>query len=305
MNPRVEILLSTFNPCWFLDDLVQSLQEQDYPSVRVTIRDDGSTDAASSDLVRSYAGLPGFKVTFETHVGVVTSFLTMLSRVADDVDYVAFCDQDDVWMPDKVSRAVTTLERTVSKDVPGLYCSRYAITDEKLSVRAYSIVPRRGPSFSNALVQNIAAGFTIVLNRAARRRIAHELPRAALMHDWWCYLVVSALGRVVYDPFCSVLYRQHSANLVGERIGVSRQWAERITRFLRRGRLQPLTEQACELMRIFGQDLASGEREILHRFIFARRTVPQRLIYSLTGPVHRQSFLDDLVLRALIAINRV
>jgi len=302
---NVEILLSTYNPKDYLPALVESLLRQDYPSVHIRVRDDGSTLKGTRDILAEVNKEPNITVEYGPHRGIIDSFFSMLCSVPEDVEFTAFCDQDDIWMEDKLSRAVSLLENKVPKDVPGLYCSRYAITDENLRIMAYSPLPRHGPSFRNALVQNIAAGFTAVLNKAARRLITRELPQVALMHDWWCYLVVSALGRVVYDPYCSVLYRQHSGNAVGEESSPGKRWMHRVARFLRRGRLQPITTQAVEFMRIFGEDLPKAELSVLRHFINRPNTLAQRLVYAVSAPVHRHSLVDNLILRVLIGLNQL
>ena len=74
-------------------------------------------------------------------------------------------------------------------------------------------------SFANSLVQNIASGNTIVLNRAAKQLITETAKNAALIsHDWWCYIMVSgAGGKIHYDPEVTIKYQQHSKNTIGHR----------------------------------------------------------------------------------------
>src|SRR5690606_36259017 len=72
------------------------------------------------------------------------------------------------------------------------------------------------PSFSYALVENVATGCTIALNWAGVELLRSKpMPDAAIMHDWWAYLVISAFGIVVYDPVPSIQYRMHGQNQVG------------------------------------------------------------------------------------------
>ena len=86
------------------------------------MRDDGSTDG-TIEILRSR----GLEAERGEHLGFVRSFAALLAR--SDADYVAFCDQDDVWLPDKVSRAVARLEGISG---PALYCGRLAVVDERL-----------------------------------------------------------------------------------------------------------------------------------------------------------------------------
>lgn len=302
--PKAQIVLSTYNGELYLKELLDSLLMQDYPNVQILIRDDGSKDSTLS-IISAYEDLPNIEVQYGDHIGVVNSFLSLSQSVADDTEYVAFCDQDDVWMKDKLSRAVSKLEETIPRQTPGMYCGRYVIVDEALQVRGYSQLPKRGPSLENALVQNIAAGCTTVINKAARYHILKELPCKVRMHDWWCYQVVSALGEVVYDPEPAILYRQHSSNTIGHKLDPLNKWISRLGRFIERGRLPLVTDQAVELMRIFGDDLTKDKRYLLGEFINGRDRFFARIKYAMQGRVYRQSILDDIILRILIVLNRV
>ena len=128
-------------------------------------------------------------------------------------DMVAFSDQDDVWLPEKLSRALTAIEPLPG---PALYCSRQILVDDALVTIGPSAPFRRPPGFAAALTQNIATGCTVVLDPAAAALVAASTPPVGPLHDWWSYLLVTgAGGRVVADPEPTMLYRQHASNLVG------------------------------------------------------------------------------------------
>lgn len=303
--PKVQVLLSTYNGEKFLKELLDSVLSQDYPNVSILIRDDGSGDGTSG-ILSAYQDLPNIEIIFGENVGAIKSFFELLKRVAEDTDYIAFCDQDDVWMKDKISRAVFDLEKKVPGQIPGMYFSRYAIVDEKLKLLGYSQVPKRAPSFENALVQNIATGCTVVINKQARLRIIKEFPREVRMHDWWIYQVVSALGNVIYDPVPSVLYRQHSSNIVGAKASSLGRWMNRLKRFAKRGRLLLVTGQAREFMRIFGDQLTGGKKDILDDFVSGRDRFLNRVGYAaFRCRVYRQTILENIVLKVLLVLNRV
>lgn len=304
-NPKVQVLLSTYNGEKFLKELLDSVLAQDYPNIHIFIRDDGSSDG-TSDILYSYNDLPNIKIISRENIGAIKSFFELLKMVDNDTDYIAFCDQDDVWRKEKISRAVFDLEKKVPGQIPGMYFSRYAIVDEKLRILGYSQVPKRAPSFENALVQNIATGCTVVINKQARLRIIKKYPREVRMHDWWIYQVVSALGIVIYDPVPSVLYRQHSSNIVGAKASSIGRWMNRLKRFAKRGRLPLVTEQAREFMRIFGDQLAGDKKDILDDFVSGRDRFLNRVGYAVFRcRVYRQTFLENIVLRVLLIFNRV
>lgn len=305
MTPKkAQILLSTFNGEKFLSELMDSLLNQSYPNIEILVRDDGSSDDTLAILDKYANHYPSVKVICGKNLGVIQSFFELLRLSSPEAEYIAFCDQDDVWEKDKISRAVRFLEQ-YSTDAPLLYCSRVTLVDENLSIIGRSQIPKRGPSFENALVQNIATGCTIVINRISRELLMKEIPKIVQMHDWWMYLVVSAFGNVVYDVEPRILYRQHSSNVIGYKKSAIARWLARIQRFLKSGRLCLVTEQANEFRRIYGSLLPEEKKVVLDRFIDGRKSLVGRLQYALSGDAYRQSMVDDIILRLLIIINRV
>ncbi len=301
---RVQVLVSTYNGAAHLRPLVESLLAQDYPHLDVLVRDDGSSDG-TIHLLREYAGVhPNVEVIAGENLGVTRSFFKLLELSSPAAGYLALCDQDDVWRPDKLSRAVTVLNDSC-REGPALYCSRLAVVDEHLNLLGYSDIPRRGLSFRNALVQSAFFGCTSVFNQAARELLLREFPRHACAHDWWMYLVASAFGVVIYDEEPRILYRKHPANVSGITLRAWDTWRVKLGRFLKYGRLRLVTGQAEEFRRIYGPLLPGDHRRTLERFLERRPSVWDRLGYALSGDVYRQSRRDDLILKALIVLDRL
>jgi glycosyltransferase involved in cell wall biosynthesis len=300
----VQILLSTFNGVPFLRQLMESLLAQDYAALRILVRDDGSTDG-TVDLLRQFeTAEPAMRFLAGAHVGFQKSFFELLRSADPAVDYVALCDQDDVWLPDKVSRAVTFLDTNPSAG-PTLYCSRATVVDQDLNRTGESPIPARGLSFENALVECPPVGCTILLDREARR-LVETTPNHAYSHDWWIYLAVSAFGRVFYDPEPKVLYRRHSGNVFQFDTQTTKRLQTRLMRFLTEGRDRPVFKQAAEFARIFGPRLSARHRAELGALLEAGRSgVPRRLRYALSCGVYRQSWFDNLTLRLLLLLNRL
>lgn len=302
--PLVQILVSTYNGEAYLEAQLESLLQQTYPNLRVLIRDDGSTDGTVG-ILRRYQQAGCVDVQFGANLGVVGSFFALLEQVLPAAAYVAFCDQDDVWHPEKIRAAVDLLEKEVPASIPGLYCGGYTIVDEGLRQVAPGEVYPRGPSFANALVQNIAPGCAMVLNRAAVTRLQGRQPKDIPVHDWWFYLVVSALGKVVYDPRPFVLYRQHGSNVIGARAGFIGRWAGRIRRHFAQQGKQVATNQARELYQLFGDEIPDSHAALLKDFVTPRKTLLRRLAFARQTPVHRQNKVDDLIFRVLLVLDRV
>lgn len=301
---RVQVLLSTHDGARWLEPLLASVLGQRGVDVGLLVRDDGSRDATPA-ILRARAADPRVSVVRGGNLGVPWTYFELLERSDAAAALLAFCDQDDVWLPHKLRRAADELGR-LDPAIPALYCGRQILTGPALDRLGLSPLPRRGPSFANALVENVATGCTVVLNRAARERIvAAGRPACTVMHDWWAYLVVAALGRVVYDPEPGVLYRQHGGNVVGTQASWRGRWAVRIGRFARRGRVPVLSEQARELDRLHGAALGPEPRRVLDRFLAGRAGFGRALAYATQPDVYRQAAIDDWILRALLVLRRI
>ncbi len=215
---RVAILLATYMGERFLPAQLDSLVAQTEQDWVLYWRDDGSNDRTVS-LLEAFGAGPGrgrtVRVTSPAErLGPNGSFLALLRvAAARDGTAVAFADQDDVWLPDKLTRGMSALG---DDDTPTLYCSRQILVDAELRPLGESAPLPPPPGFPAALTQNIATGCTMLLNRSAARLVAESRPPSATLHDWWSYLVVSAHGgRLITDPQPTVKYRQHGSNMVG------------------------------------------------------------------------------------------
>ncbi len=302
MADSVEVLLSTFRSGPYLSQQLDSVWSQDYPDVALVVRDDGSDDGTAIHVERCLAGRTRARFIAGDHTGAGKSFLALLREVSPATVYAAFCDQDDVWLPGKLSAAVELLR---GQQGPAFYCSAVELVDRELGKIKTHRRCVRGPSFENALVENIATGCTIVLNRPAVELLSAEMPNDFLMHDAWCYLVVSGCGQVLYDPNPQVLYRLHSSNAIGVRPTVLSEWAGRARRHLAEGHERVLSRQALELKRLYGPQLRPDAARSLDAFLEAESSLTERLRYALSGSAHRQRPVDDLVYRALYAVHRI
>ena len=214
--PRVAVLLATFNGAQFLPAQLESFAAQTLTDWVLYWRDDGSTDETVTVMQAFAAGAGAGRcvhvATPPGRLGPTGNFMALL-RAAADADVVAFADQDDVWLPDKLALGIASLGWGTE---PTLYCSRQFLVDAELRPLGPSAALCAPGPFPAALTQNIATGCTVLLNRAAAGLIARSRPPSSSLHDWWSYLVVSAHGgRLVTDPTPTVMYRQHGANVVG------------------------------------------------------------------------------------------
>jgi len=198
---RLQVLMATYNGAAYLTAQLASLKAQTVAQeIQLLIRDDGSTDA-TLDLIREFDPGPlSLDVITGDHIGVIASFRRLLDQADPACQAILFCDQDDVWRPEKAEAAAAALA-LLDPACPGLYCGRSVVTDANLNPVGLIDSAPRGPSWRNALVQNISPGHTMALNPALARLVADTLdPATAIMHDNWTYAVAAGLGQVVFDP---------------------------------------------------------------------------------------------------------
>jgi glycosyltransferase involved in cell wall biosynthesis len=216
-GPCVTILLSTFNGARFLPAQLQSFLAQSHGHWRLYWRDDGSSDDTVA-VMHAFAARLGAGRCRESpgsgpHLGAAASFLALLGECRN-AETLAFADQDDVWLPGKLTAAISRLA-TGSSD-PALYCARQYLVDERLAAPRLSVDHGATKAFPACLAQNIVTGNTVVMNRAAAGLVAAMPAPEGSMHDWWSFIAVSACGgKILFDREPQLLYRQHAANLIG------------------------------------------------------------------------------------------
>jgi rhamnosyltransferase len=224
-SPDLVILLSSFNGSKFIAEQINSIRRQSYAGWTLLVRDDGSSDNTVG-IVESLAAADsriGILRDAKGNLGPAASFGVLLARARDSgARYVAIADQDDVWLPGKLARELELLrdqEAAAGPALPLLVHSDLAVVREDLTLLHRSFLEFQGIRHQTAsplarlLVQNFVTGSTVVVNRALLEA-AVPVPQV-IMHDWWLALCAAALGRILYLPEATVLYRQHGSNAQG------------------------------------------------------------------------------------------
>ena len=301
---RTVVLMSTYNGAAYVEEQLRSILAQLPEDGRVLVRDDGSSDGT---LARVQAlGDARISTCSGRNLGFGASFLSLLGEVPADAELVLFSDQDDVWLPGKIERARRALQAL--GDGPALYGSAQLLVDEQLRPLQPTRPWPKAPSFRGALVENVITGCTAALNGAAVRLLQQAgVPEGVRFHDWWAYLVVSAFGKVVFDPEPTLMYRQHGANQIGHGAG---WWGRQrqIVAFLRRHDWAGiLLAQVAALQRHYGNALPAPARALVEQ-VFVAHAPPGleaswRLVFSMAS--WRQWRRDELPLRILLAAHRL
>ncbi|MBS0271330.1 MAG: glycosyltransferase family 2 protein [Proteobacteria bacterium] len=214
---QVAILMTTYNGEKFLREQLLSIEKQTYSHWHLFVFDDGSSDNTLSILkdFQERIGLSKVTIQQKNHLGCAKNFLSLVCETTGDYDFYSYADQDDIWDTDKLERAIIAL-KTLDLTLPALYCSSSRLINAEGNLIGKSPICKRPPSFQNALVQNIAAGNTMVFNKPARSLLMKIGVIDISIHDWWTYIVVTACGgSVYYDELPSLSYRQHANNLIG------------------------------------------------------------------------------------------
>lgn len=217
VNAKTIIIMSTYNGEKYLSQQLDSLINQKHLSVDILIRDDGSTDNTESILKEYKNKYENIDYYLGDNKGVIDSFNDLImNSVLDDYQYIAFCDQDDVWDDDKLIIAISNLMNEQDK-VPLMYCSNLTLVDSELNTIKTMRKTIKKYAAEMSLIQNIGTGCTQVFNHQALMEYRKGIGMHMEMHDYWLTLVCMFLGKIIYDNNPHIYYRQHDENVIGAR----------------------------------------------------------------------------------------
>jgi hypothetical protein len=217
--PLVSIALCTYNGERHLREQMDSLLQQDWPNLEIVAVDDGSTDATNAilgDYTRVDTRLRHLRN--EVNLGYRRNFEHAMSQCRGR--WIAPCDQDDIWLPHKISALAAELQR------PGTtmaYCDSELVDDDGRSLNLRLSDCLRLMSTDDPLtllMANMVSGHAMLFERGVLEA-AQPFPQA-MFHDWWLASAAASTGRVAFVDECLVQYRQHAHNvtdILGRRSG--------------------------------------------------------------------------------------
>ena len=304
MSGNILVLIGTYNGEAFLSEQLESIFNNSVKNIDVVLSDDRSADQ-TLPLAKNFADnwtKGSFAVVEGPGRNFAENYMHLVREYAQGHEYVAFSDQDDIWDPDKLEVAIDWLQQF--PDRPALYCSRTRYIDEHGRFMRLSPLFSKPPDLRNALVQSIAGGNTMVLNRQAillLSKTRREVP--IVSHDWWAYLMVSACGGVVhYDRLPHIGYRQHELNLVGANDTNLARLKRIIALF--RGRLRGWTDLNLDGLRAIEPLLTDESRDLIHTVEKMRAAkLPTRMMLLVRSGLYRQTFLGTLGLIVAVAFR--
>ena len=220
---NIAILLATYNSGCHLRELLDSLLAQTYQNFICYVHDDGSIDS-TNEILKEYEHNYKDKFLVLNYPPTGSSkanFMSMLHYVEEP--YVMFCDQDDIWLNNKIELSLQKIKEIEKKNPSKavLVFSDLIVVDNRLKVISKSFMKYTGlnpknVSINHLLVENVVAGCTIIMNKRlciATRRLNDY--SNIMMHDLWCALVAAAIGVIGYINEPLILYRQHNHNVKG------------------------------------------------------------------------------------------
>ena len=258
---KIMVLLSTYNGEKYISEQIESVLCQQGVDVHIVARDDGSQDE-TINILKRISTLDNITVIEGQNIGVVGSFFTLMHEaVCHNIDYFAFCDQDDVWKNDKLKVATDILSGHGNE--PALYMSSFQMVDENLH-SIQTNMSRPNISVEGAIASNCATGCTMVFNKKLLEKSLISNYDDVLMHDYWMYMVCLLTGGYIYyDETPHIYYRQHGNNVIGGTGDnfLTKWWTRMNKMFLPGDNFK--SKFACKLLEQYGNEISEDKKVFL------------------------------------------
>ena len=205
----VSVIMPTFNAGKFLPDSIESILGQTYEDLELLITDDGSTDTLTLQILKEYSQKDSrLKVEYlQGNSGPAYARNQSIKRAQGR--YIAFCDSDDRWMPEKLERQI----RFMTEKDSALCYSSYIVCDDKNEEIGISIVPN-SISF-NMLKQDNKIGCLTAIYDIRKLGKKYYMPQLRKRHDWGLFLTILQDCHIAYgitEPLAWYRHRSHSVS---------------------------------------------------------------------------------------------
>jgi len=211
---KISIVMATYNGGRFLRKQLDSLACQELKADEIIVSDDHSSDQTLSILdeykeILTYSKNPGKR-------GVISNFKNAASK-AKTGNYMAFADQDDLWLSNKLSASMDMLLRSEDKSLPCMVYSDPIVVNNEDEVTAKSLWSILGfnkyqHKLETILFGNPAGGCTMLINPQLAKYIS-TIPDDSYMHDAWLTLCAYTFGKAIVMNEQILKYRQHDHNV--------------------------------------------------------------------------------------------
>ncbi len=300
---RVAVLLSSYNGEKYIEEQVESILNQSYKNITLFIRDDCSKDG-TAEVIKKYAENENVVfLTAEKNLGYPGGFYEML-RLIEGYDYYSFSDQDDVWKPDKIERAVEFLKDSDAQK-PCLFFADYDVVDEELNFIRRSVGPRKNPDFNYSLFSSIGLGFTYVINNTLRELLLAKKSVKTVTKDVWIGMLACAFGTAYYDSTVSALHRRNDGAYSSQDRTFFQSQKERFKKYFKTDGFTNIKNVMDEFCEMFYEQLSPKDKKILK--LFVNRSKNPLIVLKKVFYPHRLRYdiKDEIMLRIVFLIGKL
>lgn len=276
---RVTILLAAYKGNEYAGAMIDSILAQDCDDWELVLSDDGGfTEELLADYAARYPDRIRHHRSGQRFGSAQKHFLHLMKEYRN-ADYLMFCDQDDVWHPDKVRKTLAAMQaaeqaaRAESREEnapPVLVHTDLRVVDGELrtldeSFMHYSRLDGTRLALNELLIQNVVTGCTLMINRPLTRLALEGAgEEKMLMHDWWIALCAAAFGRGVFLPEATIDYRQHGGNVVGAKNPMNPAYLKsRLSGGAIKKALKDTSAQAEAFLKVYGDRMSPQQRELV------------------------------------------
>ena len=283
MPVEVDIILATYNGGKYLDEQLESIFEQDFHNYRILIRDDGSTDQ-TLDILSKWKGLNPQKIEILKdqlgNLGPTNNFNHLME--ATTAPYICFCDQDDKWLPKKLSSQINFIQSLEEKHPHTgiMIFSDLIMCDEEMNIVSPSLIEKdrlniKALAPNQLLMQNVPYGCTTLINRKLLA-IVCPIDTGALLHDHWMAIVSSLMGGLFYQDEVLIYHRIHDHNASRAESEHKKESKKDIKSKINNDNfhnyLNKQVIQAEAILEKYQQHLTNQQKEMLNDFILLKST---------------------------------
>ena len=214
-NDKVAIVMSTYNGAKYVVEQLNAVMQQTHTNWHCYIRDDGSSDNTVATIQAHVNNDIRFTVITDKqgNLGYNKSYYALIALANEQ--YIAMCDQDDVWHANKVEISLNTLKQIETPNkIPALVHTDSVVVDENLNFIKSNFIGKRGrhKGINGILFANSAQGGSVMLN-SCLKKIAMPIP-AKLPCDYHLAIIASLTGARAFIPQQLLKYRQHSSSII-------------------------------------------------------------------------------------------
>lgn len=302
---NVLVLMSTYNGEAYLRKQLDSILHQEKVNVHLMVRDDGSTDQTCAILAEYAEKFPNMEWQTSENVGFVRSFSILAEKALGyptPIDYYAFSDQDDIWMPNKLKTACRYLEDSDQK-TPLLFSSNSLFVDDNMSVLGTFHMETPHYTKQNVMIYPTEQGCSMVFNRSALVLYDENPPKYA-WHDRWMCLICNFLGKSVYCQSPLFYYRIHGGNMIGKKQKFWDRIVDDVKFFFTSDAKN--SQMVEEFYQSFQPLLGDEDREILNVFLHYKDSIRNKWKIVMSPEYQRASNWQERMRKAvLLLFNKI